>query len=88
MKPMPFAALALVLTMWGVFAVHQRSLATRSGYAVQRLERRRLGLLVETRKLECDIASLTRPERIAGEARRLGLNQARSEPGGAPQGRR
>jgi len=74
MKPTPFAILTLMLTAWGLFAVHQRVLATRHGYRVRHLEEERRLLLDENRKLNCEISALMRPDRIAGEVRRLGLD--------------
>ncbi len=74
MKPLPFAVLTLMLTAWALFAVHQRVLSIRNGYAVQHLQEERRILLDENRKLQCEIASLIRPARIAEEVDRLGLD--------------
>lgn len=74
MKPMYFGILALLLAAWGVFSIHQRALTTRSGYTIRYLERERQNLLEENRKIECEIAALMEPARIAKEVERLGLN--------------
>lgn len=73
MKPIPFAIITLLLTLWALLAIHQRALAVRHGYAIQSLERQRSRILDDNRKLECEIAALTRPGRVAGEVERLGL---------------
>ena len=74
MKPLPFAVLAMLFVAWGLFTAHQRVLATRHGYMVEHLQEERRILLDENQKLDCEIAVLIRPERIAGEVRRLGLD--------------
>jgi len=74
MKPAPFTILTLLLAAWGLYAVHQRLAATRYGYMVRHLERERRQLVEENRRLDCEIATLVRPARIAGEVRRLGLD--------------
>lgn len=74
MKPMHFGILTLLLAAWAIFAIHQRALATRSGYAIQHLERERQKLLEDNRKIQCEIAALMEPARIAREVERLGLN--------------
>jgi len=73
MKPIPFAIITLLLTLWALLAVHQRALAVRHGYSIQSLERQRVRLLDENRKLESEIASLMRPGRVVSEVERLGL---------------
>lgn len=73
MKPLPFAILTVMLTGWGLFAVHQRVLATRHGYMVQHLQEERRVLVDDNQKLECEIAALTRPDRIARAVRAMGL---------------
>lgn len=74
MKPVPFTILMLLLAAWGLYVVHQRVAVTRYGYVVRHLENERRQLLDDNQKLQCEIAALVRPERIAGEVRRLGLD--------------
>ena len=74
MSPVPSAILVTLMALWGLFAVQQRVQATRHGYMVQHLEEERRLLLNENRRLNCEIAALTRPDRIAAEVRRLGLD--------------
>ncbi|HRU05474.1 MAG TPA: hypothetical protein P5137_06830 [Candidatus Brocadiia bacterium] len=73
MRPIPFAIITILLTLWALLAIHQRALAVRHGYAIQALERQRARILDDNRRLECEIAALTRPSRVAGEVERLGL---------------
>ena len=68
-----YVCVLLVVTLFGLLAVAQRTRVIHLGYELEVLRSDRLALSDQNRVLLCDVSALSRPERIADEIRRSNI---------------